>query len=228
MASGIAISSPLVFDPVAHRYELDGIPVPSVTSVLKHCGYIRLDGVPADVLERARDRGQRVHSALHFLFEDDLDESTVDEEIAGYLESARLYLQSHVTVSIRAEMRVWSKRYHCAGTLDLLAVHRDGQVFVGDFKTGEPADVAADMQLAAYQAFLLEMAVSDESLHRELRSAGSPILRRRSIRLFNDGRIARESLYGDSKDFTRFLSALSVVHDQGCRPAPSVAWDDER
>lgn len=217
----------LAFDAASHRYTLDGVPVPSVTQVLKSTGYIRLDGVPPAVLERARDRGERVHKALHFLFDDDLDESSIDPEIAGYVQSARAYLETTVGEPLRAEMRVWSRRYYCAGMLDMLAFDRRAELFVADYKTGDPSDVAADLQLAAYQGFLLEMADEDADLSALLRRVRNRV-GRRSIRLFGDGRPGRETVYTGGLDFSRFLGALSVVHHQAKRPAPAVAWDDER
>jgi hypothetical protein len=221
----LASACPLVFDPQLHAYTLQGVPVPSVTQVLKATGYIRLDGIRPDVLEHARDRGQRVHQALQFFFEDDLDESSVDGEVLGYVTSARRYIDRHVRRVLRAEMRLWSTRHGFAGTADLLAVHVDGHPFVGDFKTGDPSDVAADLQLAAYLIALLEMRVADADLGRDLRA---PLIRRRSIRLYGDGRMGTETQYSDSRDATRFLNALNVVHDLAKRPLTGVAWDDER
>lgn len=217
---------PLAFDAEHHAYTLHGLPVPSVTQVLKATGYIRLDGIPSTVLEAARLRGQHVHELLHYLLEDDLDPDTVDPAYAGYMASAQAFLDRSVSRVLRAEMRVWSLRHHCAGTLDLLAVHRDGYAFIGDFKTGDPADVAAELQLSAYLAFLLEMRKDDDELSALLAGCG-PVIARRSIRLFRDGRQALETPYTDSRDFQIFLNALNVVHDQRRRPAPA-AWDDER
>ncbi len=243
-----ATLSPLTFDAVTHTYRLHGAPVPSVTQVLRASGYIAfyqdlleqiaegtlpaVDGVHALVarrarLDEARDRGQRVHAALHYLLENDLDDASIDDGIRGYLESGRQYLAAHVLEVCRAEMRVVSERHGYAGTLDLLAVHRDDRLFVGDFKSGEPDIVAADLQLAAYVGALLEMGATDPALGAALRAHG-PLIRRRSIRLFKDGRIARESLYSDPRDYPTFLGALALVHDQGRRPSPITGWDDER
>lgn len=218
------LSAPLEFDAVAHRYHLYGTPVPSVTQVLRQAGYVSLDGVPEAVLERARHRGQRVHQALHFLFENDLDEESIDDEVRGYLESARGYIRRNIIEVHRVEVRLWSERHFCAGTCDLIARHTDGVVSVDDFKTGNPDDVAADLQTAAYLGFLLEMSGRDD----ELRPLVKGLVRRRSIRLYRDGRPGTDQIYGSAHDYSRFLSALSVVHDIGKRPAPAFAWDDER
>ncbi len=219
--------SALEFDRGTHRYTLNGVVVPSVTQVLRCTGYIRFDGVPEHVLETARERGRRVHQALHFLAEGDLDPSTVDELDRGYMESALLYIAHRVRRVHAAELRVWSTRYGCAGTLDLLADHDDGVLSIDDFKTGQPDDVAADLQTAAYLGFLREMAGDGTNGSPHAWIATQPVVHRRSIRLFGDGREARETLYPAARDFGRFLTALSVVNDQRALPAP-LAWDDER
>lgn len=73
----------LVFDPVAHRYTLDGEVLPSVTQILQASGAIDFSHVPQPILLTARDRGSAVHRACHFYNEDDLD---VDAFAAEYPE----------------------------------------------------------------------------------------------------------------------------------------------
>lgn len=221
-----AAASPLTFDPEAHVYRIDGVVVPSVTQVLRQTGYIRLDGVSEATLEHARERGRRVHQALHFLFDDDLDEDSVDDELRGYLESARRYLSTEVRQVLRVECRVHSTRYMFAGTLDLLALHADGALSVDDFKTGHPDDVAADLQTGAYLGALFDMVQANPRAFADV-TCGSALIRRRSIRLFADGRTAKETIYPDHRDYAVFLNALNVVHDQARRPQP-MAWDLER
>lgn len=245
----LAETCPLRFEPEQHVYTLNGAVVPSVTQVLRAAGYVDFyrdlarkiaegelapgDGTYALIqrgrrLLDARDRGQRVHNAIHFLLEDDLDDASIDDETRGYLESGKQYLEAHVAQIFRAEFRVYSVRHGCAGTMDLLGVHRhDECVTVWDWKSGNPDDVAADLQLAAYLNFALEMAAADPDLAREMRSRG-PIVKRRSVRLYRDGRMAKETTYTDPRDFTRFLNALSLVHHQKNRPDPILGWDDER
>jgi len=222
-----ALLTPLEFDAATHVYRLSGVVVPSVTQVLRLTGYIDLSGVPAAILEQARDRGQRVHEALHFLFDEDLDDDSIDDEVQGYLLSARRYLDAHVRKVLRSEFKVWSVRHGYAGTTDLLAIHDDGIVSVDDFKTGAPDDVAADLQTAAYLGAALEMAATELDLASALSAGIGRRLHRRSIRLFRDGREASETLYPDHRDFAAFIGALSVVHHQEHRHAP-LAWDSER
>jgi hypothetical protein len=244
----LAAERPLQFDAADHVYRLNGVVVPSVTQVLRAAGYVDFyrdltrkiaegelsagDGLYALIqrgrrLIEARERGQRVHNAIHFLLEDDLDDASIDEETRGYLESGKQYLDAYVAKVYRAEFRVYSLRYGCAGTMDLLGVHADGHCSIWDWKSGNPDDVAADLQLAAYLGFAREMAADDPELAAQLKSCGA-LIRRRSVRLYRDGRIAKETPYADPRDFTHFLNALSLVHHQQRRPDPIHGWDDER
>jgi hypothetical protein len=68
-----------------HRYELDGVPVPSVTQAMALAGLDEYAGVPRRFLERAAAIGTAVHQATHFLDEDDLDLETVSSDIVGYV-----------------------------------------------------------------------------------------------------------------------------------------------
>lgn len=64
------------------------------------------------------------------------------------------------------EVRVFSRRYRFAGTLDVLGRFTGGGPGGGvllDYKTGRPDDVAADLQTAAYYGALLEMRENGET-----------------------------------------------------------------
>lgn len=244
-----AVLNPLAFDEAIHAYRLDGRPVPSVTQVLRHGRYIvlfedlfdkaerqELTWVEAlshmqkrwHILEMARRRGQDVHALAHFMVEDDLDEESIDPVYLGYVQSARAYLAANVVKVHRAEFRVFSRRRQYAGTVDLLALHVDGYLSVDDYKTGDPADVSADIQLAGYLNAILEMATEDQDLARIIIGAPKSI-KRRSLRLFKDGRPAEESLYTDHYgDITRFTNALNVLHDHQRTPVPVFEWADAR
>jgi hypothetical protein len=62
------------------------------------------------------------------------------------------------------EVRVYSRRHRFAGTLDVLGHWPDRPVgILLDYKTGDPGDVAADLQTAAYEIALLEMLANSEA-----------------------------------------------------------------
>ena len=105
------------FDHIAHRYTLNGIVLPSVTTILR--GLDDFSGVPARVLERARDRGTRVHSACGLDVLGVLDENTVDDEVAPYLAQFRRFLRESGFQPTLTECRVYDETLWYAGTLDL-------------------------------------------------------------------------------------------------------------
>ena len=105
------------FDPIAHRYTLDGIVLPSVTTILR--GLDDFSKVPARALEKARDRGQRVHAACNLDVLRTLDEATVDDEVAPYLAQFRKFLRESGFQPTLSECRVYDENLWYAGTLDL-------------------------------------------------------------------------------------------------------------
>ena len=105
------------FDPVAHRYTLDGRALPSVTQILR--GLDDFSNVPARVLEKARDRGSRVHAACNLDVLGTLDENTVDDEVAPYLAQFRRFLRESGFTPTLTECRVYDDKLWYAGTLDL-------------------------------------------------------------------------------------------------------------
>jgi PD-(D/E)XK nuclease superfamily protein len=83
----------LTFDPVGHRYALEGVGLPSVTQVLQAVGIIDFSGIPQPILLAARDRGSAVHAAAHYYNENDLDVEAFAAEFPGYWP----YLEAWIT-----------------------------------------------------------------------------------------------------------------------------------
>lgn len=226
----------LTFDELAHAYFLDGVRVPGVTDVLRGAGLISLVDwrdaeaklmielgysqaslVPSEILQNALARGTRVHRACHFLSEGDLDWDTVDEKDAGYVRAAQQFFADSGFELLRApdgspvgrELRVRSVRYRYAGTTDLVG-RLNRHVAIVDWKTGNPEDVSADLQLAAYENALREMPELVELIGLQ---PTEPILRC-SVRLSKDGKY-HATPYNTPKharDFSYFAAALSLHH----------------
>lgn len=148
----------LHFEPWGHQYTVDGRFVPSVTQVLSAAGLIDLDGIPADILRRAGERGTRVHQAAALLLRGQLDWASVDPEIGGYV----LALDSVIRhTGLRPEIAevekpIYCKEFDFCGTPDAIAWYSFPRRFgpplevkvVFDWKTGIMS--AVRYQLAAY------------------------------------------------------------------------------
>lgn len=219
----VALPAPAVdttdcaFDHDRHLYTIAGVVVPSVTQVLNEEKFIDFTTVPSDVLATAQARGTYVHTILHYHLEGDFDAADVDPRFRGYFDSALAYLDQaklrglthpDTGAPIAVEFRFWDRERRYAGTLDYLAWDPDDVLSINDWKTGEPSDVAAPLQTAAYENGVRRTLFPD---HR------FPI-RRRAIKLYRDGKPGRVEPYGPetghsyTQDLGTFFSALNCVH----------------
>ncbi len=111
------IADGLSFDEKEHIFTLalSGRRFPSVTQVLSKMGltpdYNWVD--PWYML-----RGSHVHKATELADNGTLDESTVDDEIAPYLEAYRKFRREWSGKIIEAEYRLWHPTYRYAGIVD--------------------------------------------------------------------------------------------------------------
>jgi hypothetical protein len=222
-------TSGCVFDRETHLYTIAGATVPSVTQVLNDVGFVDFSMVPKHTLEAAQARGNYVHQVLHYYLENDFDLGDVDERFRGYVDSAIRFLESarlrglthpETGTPIAVEYRFWDRVRRFAGTMDYVAWDPDDVLAINDWKTGEPDDVAAPLQTAAYEHGLRVTLFPD---HR------FPI-RRRAVKLFADGKPGRVEPYGLEtghsyrQDLDMFFSALNCVHYRrnGMRHAPAA------
>lgn len=203
-------TSDCLFDPEKHLYSINGIVVPSVTQVLEEERFVDFSGIPSDTLEQAKARGTYVHQVLHAYLEEDFDVADTDPRFRGYVDSAIAFLESADMKPLRSdagtplavEYRFYDRIRGFAGTIDYVAWDPDGVLSLNDWKTGEPTDVAAALQTAAYEYGLRITLFPDHKF---------PI-RRRAIKLYRDGSPGRVEPYDDVRDLGMFFTALSCVH----------------
>ena len=215
----------LAFDQALHRYSLDAVVVPSVTQVLSASGLVDFSGIPKGVLEAAQARGTAVHSAVHYYEEHDLDLGQFESdfpEYAGYLRSWIVWKGQVGFVSVLNEHRVASRRHQVAGTFDALGTYNGHPVLI-DIKTGSPRDVAADLQLCAYEALAREQAAEGDQALRDFFEAHHGLLARMAVQLKPDGP-AVQTIYRDPRDFSAFLTLLSARRIVEARKGQAAAW----
>ena len=213
---------PLAFDAATHAYTLDDVRVPSVTGILRASNLIRFDTVPPSILEAARVRGTVVHQAIHYYNEHDLDVGQFCREFPDYAP----YLHAWITFTTERrfvphlnEYRVASRRHAVAGTIDCLGV-LDHHGALVDFATGHPADVAKDLQTAAYHGLAHEWAETDGVLADFL---SRYVIRRYAIALRRDGTFAVHA-YADPTDWRAFLTLVEAQRIVAARTGEP--WDE--
>jgi RecB family exonuclease len=200
----LVLKSELVFDEAAHRYYLDGTPVPNVTRVLEAAGLTNYHFLGA-LREEHLARGRAVHEATHRDDNHDLAEESVSAEILGFVEAWRRFRRDFGFVPRLVEHKVYNPQFKYAGRIDRVGSVRDGGEFIVDIKTGvAPAAVA--IQLSAYSACLPR-----------------PRTRlRRCVELHADAtyKVIPYQMSDYQRDFNEFLAALETYkakEEEKCR-----------
>jgi hypothetical protein len=137
------------YEPKEHLYHTpEGTRLEGVTDILQ--GELGgFDGFP----ESAAMRGTDVHNAIQFYNENDLDETTLTEEVAAYLECFKRAKEHHGIKIKQNEVMRYHPKYLYAGRCDAV-VEIDGVIGLIDYKTGTPAGARDRWQLSAYLEML--------------------------------------------------------------------------
>jgi len=139
----------LTLDQETHTYKVNNRILPGVTSVLQ-----AVDGVKPYWNEWHANKGRAIHHAIHLHVQNKLDWSTVDDRIKGRVEAFQLFMSEAGYTVIESEMKLYSKRYQFAGTLDLWVTDGKYNIII-DIKPPSPEPIV-ELQLAAYSLMLLE------------------------------------------------------------------------
>jgi hypothetical protein len=198
----ILLNSELVFDEAAHRYYLDGTPVPNVTRVLEAAGLISYDFL-GTLRDEYLERGRAVHLATHRDDNHDLAEESVSAEILGFVEAWRRFRRDFGFVPRLIEHKVYNPQFKYAGRIDRVGSVRDGSEFIVDIKTGV-APAAFAIQLSAYSACLP---------HPRTRL-------RRCVELHADAtyKVIPYQMNDYQRDFNEFLAALGKFRAREEKP----------
>lgn len=149
------------FDSAAHRYfmEPSGEEIPGVTRALEESKLVDWSMVPPHILAQAQERGTRVHDALHFLDDGELDLASLERALAGYVEAYEKFKRDTRFTPTLVEKFVFSPLYRWAGRLDRVGYfenkHGGHDDAVVDFKSGLVVP-AHRIQLVAYASGLPE------------------------------------------------------------------------
>lgn len=143
----VTMTHKLEFDEPSHTYRLNGIPVPSVTTILKPLS--GLDKVPSAILEKAAAYGTAVHYATELYDRAELDEASLPDEFRNAMDAYKGFLLEHAPEWLAIECRTFHPALMYAGTVDRVC-KIDGKTYVLDIKTTFKLNPAVSAQLAAY------------------------------------------------------------------------------
>ena len=138
------------FDPAEHIYKVEGIEVPSVTTILQEMGFMKALSfyTPAGA-----SRGTYIHSLV-----EQYNLGTMDwGEVGEYLPEIEAYIQAKEELKMEVlltEQRMFNRSMWIAGTVDNVSLIRNEEVpYLIDLKTGAPAKWHV-LQLILYGAMI--------------------------------------------------------------------------
>lgn len=188
----------LEFHEPTHTYTLDGVNLPSVTTILRPL--YSFNGVPEHVLQAKAALGTAVHRACELLDNDDLDQESDEGKaglapIAGYLAGYVKFKAEVRPVVLENESRLFHPVHRYAGTIDRrYTINRD--LWDVDLKSTVAMSPVVGLQTAAYS----ELFKANGDRRRPRRGA---------LQLFPDGKYKLWE-FKDPSDIAVFLSLLNV------------------
>lgn len=190
---GSVESSKVVLDEDSHVYRVDGRVIPGVTRLLDPlCSW---EHVPVDVLDRKSKLGRAVHLATEFYDRGTLDESSLSDEVAGYLRGWIRFREETGATAAHRERLVYHDQLGFAGTLDWEGDYC-GDLTIIDIKSGTKQRTHG-VQIAGYAL----------ARRHEMRWSSYP--KRRAVYLSPDGRYEAPP-FTDPSDYQMFISMLNV------------------
>ena len=138
----------LTFEEKRHIYRLNGLPIPSVTTIMKPLSEDVYGGIDQQVLNRAAARGTAVHNAIENYVKFGIED--IPPEHAGYFDAFLKWFGEHKVVPYGTEVKLYHKGLLYAGTADMVASVDDLDTLI-DFKTSASvSEMLCGVQLEAY------------------------------------------------------------------------------
>ena len=195
----------LTFDRAHHRYEADGVLVPSVTQILRAAGLVdSYDGIPDHILQFAADRSTAVHLACCYYDDNDLDPDSLDVQLQPYVAAWRRFRLDYPGVILASEQMYLGQLadLQFGMTLDRLIKFGNGKTAILDIKCTREIYRHHAVQLAGYAC--------------GLESVGTPATRlflyRRLIVQLKPNATYQLHECTDPSDGDIFAAALQIAH----------------
>lgn len=159
-----------------HTYSVNGIVIPSVSTVMEPLNAEKYRGISESTLDNAANKGTSVHNAienyLKFGIEDVLPEHK--PYFDGFLE----WWHEKDRTLVASELRLYHKLMMYGGTLDILHIS-DGLLTLTDIKTTYViSDMTCRVQLEAYAQALASHCIyidKKDILHLTKNGRGKPV-----------------------------------------------------
>jgi hypothetical protein len=182
----------LTFDEARHAYEWNGVPVPSVTTILKPLSDYSM--IKPATLKAAMELGTMVHATTELFDLGTLDETDLDPILQPYLDAWKKFRREVYFVPETVERRMYHPTLGYCGTSDRTGMVR-GHKAVLDIKKMLVLGPVIGPQLSAYAAM------------HNLEGAG--VVKRYALGLRADATYRLQE-YNDPSDLACFVSLLTM------------------
>lgn len=187
----------LTFDDPTHTYRLNGIVIPSVTTVMEPLSAEKYKGISESTLDNAANKGTEVHNAIENWIKFGIED--ISSEFKGYLDGFLEWWKLRKPIVIGSEIRAYHKVLMYGGTLDLLCII-DGKLTLVDFKsTSVLSDMLCGVQLEGYS--------------QALASHGIKVENKRILHLKKDGKWSDPEYPASDPLRWRVFGSLKCVYD---------------
>lgn len=149
----VAAFPELVFEEKRHIYKLNGVEIPSVTTIMQPLSETVYGSIDEQVLNKAAARGTAVHNAIENYVKFGIED--IEPDFAGYFEAFLKWQREHSVIPYGTEVKLYHKGLMYAGTMDM-AASVDGIDTLVDFKTSASVSkMLCGVQLEAYDRAMM-------------------------------------------------------------------------
>ena len=146
--NGLPIFPELNFDEKKHLYMLNGMILPSVTTIMKPMDNALYQGIDEEVMKTAARRGTAIHNAVENYVLYGIED--IEPRYSGYFEGFLKFWGENEPKPLATESRVYHKILRYAGTADL-PCEINGEKVLIDYKTSVAVNkMLTGVQLEAY------------------------------------------------------------------------------
>lgn len=187
----------LEFEETKHVYTLDGIIIPSVSTVMEPLNADKYAGISKATLDNAANKGTAVHDCIEnwikFGFMD------IPPEHQSYIDGFMEWWNKNTPKVVGSEIRLYHKILGYGGTCDLLAYIGDKLTLIDYKSTYVLSDMTCRIQLEAYA--------------QALASHGIKVEQKMILHLKKDGKSAQRDYPANDAEAWRVFGSLKCVYD---------------
>ena len=187
----------LQFEEASHIYLLNGLEIPSVTSVMEPLSRYEYSRVDERTLDTAAHRGTAIHNSIENWIKFGLED--VDPEFQGYMDGFLEWWNLRKPEVIGSEVRIYHKLMRYAGTADMVAII-DGKLNLIDFKT-------------TYRLIEKNCRVQLEAYSQALASHGIMVEQKRILHLTKGGKWQEPEFPNKDKEAWMVFGSLKCLYD---------------